>query len=398
MKSFDSIPNAVKAIRRGKIVIVVDSKDRENEGDFVLAAQKATAQKLNFLVSRGKGLLCVPITSAKALQLDLPMMTPDATDSFQTPFTISVDAANGKSGISVPNRLEGLRILASDSATPRDLVRPGHLFPLVARDGGVLERAGHTEASVDLLKLAGLKPVGVICEILNEKGKTARLSELIRLKKKFKLKMVSIADLIAHRLKQGSTVHAVVQTPLHTEFGDFSAVGFFESTHRHEYFALVKGNVQNKKNVLVRVHSACLTGDVFHSLHCDCHAQLISALRAIQKEKRGVLLYIPHHEGRGIGLLNKLKSYQWQERGKDTIEANHALGLPMDKRDFGIGAQILRLLGLSTIRILTNNPKKLVGLSAFGLRITKQIPITAKPNKHNARYLKTKKEKMNHLL
>ncbi|MBU0635713.1 GTP cyclohydrolase II [Candidatus Micrarchaeota archaeon] len=398
MPSLDSIKSALKDLQNGKLIILVDDANRENEGDLILAAEKASSQNLNFMGQFARGLMCVPITKESALQLDLPLMTIQQ-DHFGTAFTVSVDAKKAGTGISMPDRLKTIQVLASPKATSNDLVRPGHIFPLVAREGGVLERAGHTEGALDLMKLAGLQPSAVICEILKPNGEMARLPELIKFKKEWGLKLISIHDLIKYRLKQqGKQVRQIAAPIIFTEFGKFKSVLYQDSASKEEYLALIKGNVKGKKNVLVRVHSACLTGDVFHSRHCDCRPQLESALKQIAKAKQGVLLYIPHHEGRGIGLANKLQAYEWQAKGKDTLEANWALGMPTDKRDYGVGAQILADLGLTSIRILTNNPKKLVGLQAFGLKITKQVPIKIKPNKHNKKYLKTKKEKMGHLL
>ncbi len=394
----DSVESAVRDLKKGKMIILVDGEERENEGDLVLAAEKATIQNLNFMAHHARGLMCVPVSRERALKLDLPLMTSER-DLHGTAFTVSVDAKNAGTGISIPNRLKTIRVLVDSKSKPSDLQKPGHLFPLVGREGGVLERAGHTEGALDLMKLAKLKPVAVICEILKPDGEMARLPELLPLKKKWRLKLVSIQDLIEYRLKHGHQQIQKMASPiLFTRFGKFSAHVYKDLATKEEYLALVKGNVKGKKNVLVRVHSACLTGDALGSLHCDCGPQLENALKKISSSSTGVLLYIPHHEGRGIGLSSKLQTYEWQALGKDTVEANLALGFPMDKRDYGIGAQILRDLGLSTIRILTNNPKKLVGLEAFGLKITKQLPIKTKPNPHNKKYLETKKTRMGHLL
>ncbi|MCR4335418.1 MAG: GTP cyclohydrolase II [archaeon] len=394
---FDSIANSLEALKNGELIVLVDDENRENEGDLVLSAEKASAEKLNFMAKEARGLICVPITSEKALQLDLPRMTQNR-DRFDTPFTVSVDSASGGTGISIKDRLLTIETILSDDSKPEVLCRPGHVFPLVAKDGGVLQRAGHTEGAVDLLKLAGLKPTAVICEILNEDGSMARLPELMVFAKKHDLKIVTIKDLIQCKLKDGLQVKKEASVNLPTEFGDFKAFGYSDVIEGREYLAIVKGEVRGKKNVLVRVHSACLTGDVFHSKKCDCNFQLESSLKMIEKEKQGVVLYIPHHEGRGIGLLNKLKAYELQEKGKDTVEANYVLGFPMDKRDFGIGAQILVDLGLTTIRLLTNNPKKLKGLHGFGLDIVEQVPIKSVPNEYNEKYLATKKFKLGHSL
>ena len=394
----DSIESAISDLKKGKMIILVDDADRENEGDLVLSASHATVSKLNFMASQARGLMCVPVTPRRALQLDLAFMTTEK-DSHSTAFTVSVDAKKSGTGISIPDRLKTVSVLSSEKSKPHDLKKPGHIFPLVSREGGVLERAGHTEGSLDLLKLAGLEPVAVICEILTPNGSMARLAELLRFKKKWKLKLVSIHDLIEYRLKkQGFSIQQIASPDLFTKNGKFKSVVYKDLATGEEYLALVKGEVAGKKNVLVRVHSACLTGDVFGSLHCDCGFQLDEAIKKIEKARHGVVLYVPHHEGRGIGLANKLKAYEWQAKGKNTIDANLALGLGMDKRDFGVGAQILADLGLSTIQVLTNNPKKMVGLAAFGLAITKQVPIKIKANRHNAHYLKTKKTSMGHLL
>lgn len=394
---FDSVADAAKALKKGKFVIVVDDERRENEGDLILAARKANAKKLNFMAREGRGLICVPITKQKAKQLDLPQMSAHS-DKFQTPFTVSVDAAGTSTGMSMPDRLLTIKTILSKSSRPETLLRPGHVFPLVARDGGVLQRAGHTEASIDLLSVARMEKVAVICEILNNDGSMARLPDLIKFAKKHRLRVVSVKDIIEARLKKGLMVKKVADAALPTKFGNFRAVGYTDLLEGNEYVALVKGVVAGAKNVLVRVHSACLTGDVFHSLRCDCNEQLHEALLRIGKAGKGVLLYIPHHEGRGIGILNKLRAYELQDRGKDTVEANKALGLDVDKREFGTGARILRDLGLTTIRVLTNNPKKLKGLGGFGLKITEQVPLRTAPNKYNRRYLQTKKEKMGHRL
>ncbi len=394
---FDSVARAAKALRRGEFVIVVDDERRENEGDLVLAAQKASAKKLNFMAREGRGLLCVPITKEKAEQLDLPQMSAHS-DKFQTPFTVSVDAAGAGTGMSMRDRLLTIKTILKKSSRPDSLLRPGHVFPLVAREGGVLQRAGHTEASIDLLSFARMEKVAVICEILNNDGSMARLPDLAMFAKKHRLKIACVRDIISARLKTGLMVKKAADAALPTKFGNFRAVGYSDLLEGREYVALVKGDVAGAKNVLVRVHSACLTGDVFHSLRCDCNEQLHEALRRIERAGKGVVLYIPHHEGRGVGILNKLRAYELQDRGKDTVEANKALGLDVDRREFGTGARILRDLGLSTIRVLTNNPKKLKGLGGFGLKITEQVPLRTTPNRYNRRYLQTKKEKMGHSL
>jgi len=394
---FDSMELAAKALKNGELVVVVDDENRENEGDLVLAAEKATIEKLNFMAKEARGLICVPIPHEKAVQLDLPKMTTQK-DKFDTSFTVSVDSAETTTGISIKDRLLTIKTILNDSSKPESLARPGHVFPLISREGGVLQRAGHTEAAIDLLNIAGLKPVAVICEIMNDDGSMARLPELKEFAKKYSLRLITLKDLIKYRLKNGLQVKRVATTNLPTQFGYFTAHGYMDLIEGREYICLVKGKVEGKKNVLVRVHSACLTGDVFHSKRCDCNQQLDAALMKINKEGVGVLLYIPHHEGRGIGLLNKLKAYELQDKGKDTVEANLSLGFEMDKRDFGTGAQILSDLKLSSIRILTNNPKKLKGLQGFGLKITEQIPLKVLENEHNKKYLETKKAKLGHYL
>jgi len=394
---FDSIGDATETLKNGELVVLVDDENRENEGDLVLAAEKATAEKLNFMAKEARGLICVPITPEKAEQLDLPRMTQNR-DRFDTPFTVSVDAASGGTGISIKDRLLTVQTITSNDSKPDNLCRPGHVFPLVAKEGGVLQRAGHTEGAVELMKFSSLKPTAVICEILNDDGSMARLPQLQEFAKKHSLKIITIKDLIQRKMQSGLQVKKVANVNLPTEFGDFRAVGYSDSVEGREYVALVKGEVKGKEKILVRVHSACLTGDVFHSKKCDCNSQLETALKMIEEEGQGVVLYIPHHEGRGIGLLNKLKAYELQEQGKDTVEANLALGFPMDKRDFGMGAQILVDLGLTTIRVLTNNPKKLKGLQGFGLDIVEQVPLKVTPNSHNKAYLETKKLKLGHFL
>jgi len=342
-------------------------------------------------------LMCIPITEGKAAQLGLRKMI-ENTDRFETPFTVSVDAKTASTGVSVKDRLKTINAIVSDSTVPEELVKPGHLFPLVSKKGGVLHRAGHTEGAIDLMKIAVLKPVAVIAEIMNDDGSMARLPDLLKFREKHGLMIVALKDLIRYRLKEESLIERVAATSIPTEFGAFEAVGFKDKVYGEEYIALVKGKVSGEKNVLVRVHSGCLTGDVFHSHRCDCNAQLHESLRVIEREGKGALLYIMHHEGRGIGLLNKLKAYELQDKGLDTVEANLKLGFKMDERDYGIGAQILRELGLTSIRLLTNNPKKLSALKGYGLEVTEMVPIKTTPTTFNKSYLLTKKQKMGHLL
>ena len=394
---FNSIEEASRELKSGKLVVLVDDEHRENEGDLVLAAELASEEKINFIIKEARGLMCIPITEGKAAQLGLRKMI-ENTDRFETPFTVSVDAKTASTGVSVKDRLKTINAIVSDSTVPEELVKPGHLFPLVSKKGGVLHRAGHTEGAIDLMKIAGLKPVAVIAEIMNDDGSMARLPDLLKFREKHGLMIVALKDLIRYRLKEESLIERVAATSIPTEFGAFEAVGFKDKVYGEEYIALVKGKVSGEKNVLVRVHSGCLTGDVFHSHRCDCNAQLHESLRVIEREGKGALLYIMHHEGRGIGLLNKLKAYELQDKGLDTVEANLKLGFKMDERDYGIGAQILRELGLTSIRLLTNNPKKLSALKGYGLEVTEMVPIKTTPTTFNKSYLLTKKQKMGHLL
>lgn len=394
MSRLDSIDSAIKDLRKGGMVVVVDDEGRENEGDLVLAAQKATAESVNFMAKEARGLVCVPITKGKADQLGLPKMTWQS-DNFQTPFTVSVDAAAAGTGISIADRLLTIKTIAGDKSRPESLRRPGHIFPLVAQEGGVLTRAGHTEASVDLMLLAGLKPVAVICEIMNPDGSMARFKQLRKFADENKLKMVSIKDLIGYKISKGKNVMCVAQTSLPTSFGMFKAFGYLDLVAKHEYLVLVKGKI-SKKTPLVRIHSGCLTGDVFHSKRCDCNGQLHCALKAINRYGCGVLIYAQHQEGRGIGLLNKLKAYHLQDEGKDTVEANLELGFEADVRDFGPSAQILKDLGVKKLNLLSNNPEKKKELGKYGLKVLSLVKLNIKPNKHNRRYLETKKLKLGH--
>ena len=395
---FATIEQALEEIRAGRMIIVTDDEDRENEGDLVMAAQFATPEAINFMAKEGRGLICLSLTAQRCDQLGLRLMTAKNEAPLETAFTVSIEAAEGvTTGISAHDRAHTIQVAIDPQATPRDIVVPGHVFPLKAKDGGVLERTGHTEAAVDLARLAGVSPAGVICEIMNEDGTMARIDDLVEYAEKHDLMMVTIADLIAYRRENEKLVERVVATALPTSFGDFRAVGFRSLVDDKHHVAMVKGEVDTGEPVLVRVHSECLTGDVFHSMRCDCGDQLAAAMAMIEEEGRGVLLYLSQ-EGRGIGLLNKLRAYKLQEEGLDTVDANLKLGLPADLRDYGIGAQILRDLGLRQIKILTNNPKKIIGLEGHGLEVTEQIKIEAPPNMHNEAYLRTKRDKMGHIL
>jgi len=396
---FDSIESAIGDIRAGRLVIVVDDEDRENEGDLIMAAEKATPETVNFMTKFGRGLICVPITMERAEQLGLQRMVADNRESQRTDFTVSVDAARGiTTGISAADRAAAIRILADPASKASDLVQPGHIFPLRAKQGGVLRRAGHTEAAADLAYLAGLRPAGVLCEILHDDGTMARLPELQRFRRQHGLKLCTIRDLIAHRRTNEKLVvkEQVVHMP--TDYGNFELHMYRSVLDDAHHLALVRGEIAPDDPTLVRVHSECLTGDVFGSMRCDCGNQLHSALRQIDETGRGVLVYMRRHEGRGIGLPAKIHAYKLQEQGLDTVEANEKLGFPAELRDYGIGAQILVDLGVRKMRFLTNNPKKVVGLEGYGLEIVEMVPIRTKPNPHNEKYLETKRTKMGHLL
>jgi 3,4-dihydroxy 2-butanone 4-phosphate synthase/GTP cyclohydrolase II len=396
--TFAAVEEAIEEIRAGRFVVVVDDPDRENEGDLVIAAQFATPEAINFMATHARGLICLCLTEERADHLGLRPMTDRNEAPLGTAFTVSVEAREGvTTGISAADRSRTIQVAIHPDSTARDLVQPGHVFPLRAKPGGVLERIGQTEAAVDLARLAGLTPAGVVCEIMNDDGTMARVPDLVPYCERHGLKMITVADLVEYRRRTEKLVERGASVQLPTEFGVFAAIAFREKLTGKTHLALVRGDVDGAENVLVRVHSECLTGDVFHSLRCDCGEQLEHALAQIEKEERGVLLYMAQ-EGRGIGLLNKLRAYELQEQGRDTVEANLELGFPADARDYGIGNQILADLGLTTIRILTNNPKKLTGIDGFGLTVVEQVPIEVSPRAENRRYLRTKRDKLGHRL
>jgi 3,4-dihydroxy 2-butanone 4-phosphate synthase/GTP cyclohydrolase II len=396
--TFNSIPEALEDIRQGEMIIVVDDEDRENEGDLVMAAEKITPEAVNFMTAFGRGLVCVSLTADRLEKLELAPMVNDNTARLGTRFTVSVDAFEGTTtGISAQDRAVTIEKLVNENTQPSDLGRPGHIFPLQAIDGGVLRRAGHTEASVDLARLAGLNPAGVLCEIMDDDGSMARVPKLMEFAKKHGLKIVTIHDLILYRRLKEKLVERITSVKLPTQFGDFDLYMYRSKVGRNEHLALVCGDVRGKENVLVRVHSQCLTGDVFSSCRCDCGGQLHAAMRQVQEEGQGVVLYM-RQEGRGIGLANKLLAYALQDEGLDTVEANEKLGFKADLRDYGIGAQILVDLGLTTIKLMTNNPKKVVGLEGYGLKIVERVPLEQPTTTYNHRYLETKRDKLGHLL
>ena len=396
--NFDSIEAAIEALKGGKVIIVVDDEERENEGDFILAAEKATPELLNFLLREGRGVVCVPLTPERTKELGLDPMVDTNTSLHETPFTVSVDYIHGTStGVSAADRAATVRALADGSTRTTDLAKPGHIFPLRAAEGGVLRRAGHTEAAIDLCRLGGLFPAAVLCEILNDDGTMARGPQLLEIALKFKLRIVSVGGLIQYRIQREKLVHRVVTTKLPSKFGNFVLHLYRSETDNKEHLALVKGELHPDTPTLVRVHSECLTGDVFGSLRCDCNEQLVAAMQTVEKEGAGVVLYM-RQEGRGIGLFNKLRAYGLQDEGLDTVEANEKLGFRPDLRDYGIGAQILRDLGVGKMRLMTNNPKKLVGLHGYDLEIVERVPLEVDPNFFNEQYLKAKRDKLGHLI
>lgn len=398
-KSIVSVEEAIKEVKAGRVIIITDDEDRENEGDLMVAAEKTTPDIINFMASQGRGLICLPLTKQRLRELDLPLMVAHNTARYETAFTVSIDGIkNVSTGISAQDRAQTILAAIHPDTKPADLARPGHIFPLEAKEGGVLERAGQTEASVDISRMAGLYPAGVICEIMNEDGTMARMPQLEKFSRTHGIPILTIADLIKYRMKTEHLVRKVEETDLPTHFGQFRLMIFEDLIHKDNNIALVKGDLKGDVPILVRAHSQCFTGDVLGSSRCDCGDQLHKAMEMIDKEGRGVILYMLNHEGRGIGLINKIKAYAIQDQGADTVEANTRLGFKSDHRDYGIGAQILVSLGVKKLRLITNNPRKFIGLDGYGLEIVERVPIEIPPNSCNIKYLKTKKEKMGHIL
>ncbi len=394
-----AIEQAIKAVKEGRVIIIVDDEDRENEGDLMVAAEKVTPDIINFMAKYGRGLICLPLTKQRLKELNLPLMVMDNTATFQTAFTVSIDAKKGiTTGISAHDRAHTVQVAVDPATDPSDLARPGHIFPLQAKAGGVLERTGQTEASVDMSRLAGLSPAAVICEVMNEDGTMARLPQLEKFSQTYDIPIITIADLVKYRMKTECLVNKIEEVPLPTKYGDFRLMIFEDTIHGENHVALIKGKIDPDEPTLVRAHSQCMTGDTFGSIRCDCGDQLHKSMEIVQKEGKGVILYIINQEGRGIGLVNKIKAYAMQDQGLDTVEANKKLGFKPDQRDYGIGAQILVSLGVKKLRLITNNPRKFIGLAGYGLEIVDRISIEIPPCKSNIHYLRTKKEKMGHIL
>jgi len=394
-----TVPEAVDILKKGKMIIIVDDEHRENEGDLMIASEKITPDAVNFMATHGKGLICVSLTKERSRELDLPLMVNDNTSKYETPFTISVDAKkNTTTGISAFDRAETIKALIDKDTKPSDFAKPGHIFPLMAKSGGVLARAGQTEASLDISRIAGLYPSGVICEIMNDDGSMSRMPDLLKFSKRFDIPILTIEELIKYKVKEDTLIEMVSEAELPTEWGKFTIKAYVDIIEKETHIALTKGDLSNGEPALVRVHSQCLTGDTFGSLKCDCGQQLHTAMKMIEDEKRGVILYLLNQEGRGIGLVNKIKAYKLQEHGRDTVEANLDLGFADDQRDYGIGAQILSSLGLKKLRLITNNPAKYIALKGYGLEIIERVPIEIEPVEENKYYMQTKKDKMGHIL